>query len=85
MALLAGGTVSVSGWKGKVCKRQGRSSLRVLQRSWFCREQWFSTSLTLPPFKTVPSGAVTPNRRIILLVLQQYEYAAVISHSVFDM
>ena len=40
-------------------------------------DQWFSTFLMLQPFNTVPH-VVTPNDKIILLLLQNYSKVTVI-------
>lgn len=39
--------------------------------------EWFSTFLLLPPFNIVPPVAVTPNHKIISLLLHNYNLAVV--------
>ena len=45
-------------------------------------EQWFSTFLILRPFNTVPHLVVTPNHKIILLLIHNCNFATVMNYSV---
>jgi hypothetical protein len=42
-------------------------------------DQWFSTFLTLTPFNAVPHVVVTPNHKVILLLLHNCIFATVMS------
>ena len=44
--------------------------------------QCFSTFLMLPPLNTVPHVVVTPNHKIISLLLRDYNFANVMNHNV---
>ena len=46
------------------------------------KTQWFSTFLKLQPFNTVPYVVMTPNHRIIPLLLHICNYATVMDHNV---
>jgi hypothetical protein len=45
-------------------------------------KQWFSTFLMLGPFNTAPHVVVNPNHKIILLLLQNRNFATVMNHDV---
>lgn len=46
--------------------------------------QRFSTFLTLPALNSVPCGVVTPNHKIISLLLHNYNFAIGMNHNVFS-
>ena len=44
--------------------------------------QWFSTFLMLRPFNAAPHVVVTPNHKIIALMLHNCNFATVMNHNV---
>lgn len=53
-----------------------RSASRMLLRKYVIR-QWFSMSLMLRPFNTVPHVAVIPIIKLFLLLFHSYKFATV--------
>lgn len=61
-------------WRNEGCYFSSSDLVRV--------SKWFSIFLILSPFNTVPHGVVTPDHKIISLLLYNCKFATVMNHNI---